>query len=129
MYEPLFSPTLVEKTCLSLQELMHISMTNTYPEKRLQLHDNVLLIGELADVEGLKTRLEFEYAPYIAASETSHESQAKEIKFLKELEYLTAYKSAKNAGYLGAVIALKVIFIVFYNYVEGTCWRFKEFCQ
>lgn len=62
---------------------MHQVVMNVELDKRTNMWDNVLVTGEYAQVSGIKERIEDECKSYLAASETSHESQSKDISFLK----------------------------------------------
>ncbi|KAJ3081810.1 hypothetical protein HK102_002110 [Quaeritorhiza haematococci] len=104
---------------LSLAEAMWMAVSSAdQPDKRLNLWENVLLTGGGCQLKGLKQRLEYEIAPYIAASETSNEFQAKEIKFVRVPEYLTAYKEKQqDVGFVGGIIVAKLTFPDMKNYV------------
>lgn len=58
---------------------------------------------------GCRARLEKEFAQRVAASETSNEFQAKEVKFANLPEYYTAYKERPHdVAYLGASVVARV---------------------
>lgn len=109
--EVLFDPVLAGKPdCIPLPEAMYLAITsNIDPPSRIVLWEAILLTGGVSNIKGLEARLESEIAPFIAASETSNEFQAKEIKFLNVPEYFTVYKEKRaNADYLGSCILAKV---------------------
>jgi hypothetical protein len=64
----------------------------------------------LSTILGFRERLEKEFAVYLAASETSSEFQAKDMKFTKIPEYFLAYREKEaEATYLGSAIVGKVV--------------------
>ncbi|KAI8814929.1 actin family [Cladochytrium replicatum] len=124
--EALFDSALLDppsKDVIRIPELIQVAVHQVPdPDKRLQLWENTLITGGLSLVTGLRERLEYEIAPLIAASETSHETQPKELKFLKIPEYFTAYKEVKgpetdqnrterpqDVAYLGGCIVARML--------------------
>ncbi|KAJ3195770.1 hypothetical protein HK101_011112 [Irineochytrium annulatum] len=110
-HEVFFDPILVGKNMIGLPEALAISIGQATDslEKRLMLWENVLVTGGCCCVKGLKDRLEKDLEVHLAASETAHEFQAKEVKYAKIPEFFAAYKDRGNgAVYLGATIVAKV---------------------
>ncbi|KAJ3063421.1 hypothetical protein HDU98_000773 [Podochytrium sp. JEL0797] len=72
---------------------------------------------------------------YLAASETSNEFQAKDIKYAKLPEYFSAYKEGgADATYLGATITARMVLNspaqhitkADYNELGPSSYRFKQ---
>ncbi|KAL3900566.1 MAG: hypothetical protein SGCHY_001247 [Lobulomycetales sp.] len=115
--EPLFDPTIlkgsdINASKISLAEAMYIAVSNgTDPSNRASLWEGVLLTGGYAKIKGIEGRLETEVAPYISASETSHEFQAKDIAFLRIPEFFTEYKNSPlETAFLGSCMVAKKLF-------------------
>ncbi|KAL2914792.1 hypothetical protein HK105_205723 [Polyrhizophydium stewartii] len=82
----LFHPDLVGKDVIGVHEAIHV-------------------------VISIRERFEKEIAPLIAASETSSEYQAKEIKWLRLPDYLVSFKDRPaEAAFLGGSITAKIVF-------------------
>lgn len=76
------------------------------PKDRSHIWESVILVGGLSEIKNLRDRLEYEMVPFLAASETSHEYQAKEIKFARIPEFYMNYKEKHHlARYLGTVVS------------------------
>jgi actin-related protein len=97
---------------ISLAEAIYKTINdNLEPDRRLPLVENIIVTGGCANIKGIRERLEYECAPYLAASETSNEFQPKEIKFPKIPEYMTSYKETfPFVTYLGCTVVAKVNF-------------------
>ncbi|TPX66978.1 hypothetical protein SpCBS45565_g04079 [Spizellomyces sp. 'palustris'] len=109
----LFDPIAAGKHTLSIQEACYLAVTEACePERRTSLWDNLMLTGGCSLLKGMKQRLEVEIGSLIAASETSNEFQAKDIKWVNMPDYFTAYKDRlQDASYVGASVVAKIIFL------------------
>ncbi|KAH9247736.1 hypothetical protein BASA81_014664 [Batrachochytrium salamandrivorans] len=108
----LFNPELINKEVPGLHEAMHLVVSNSCePEKRLFLWENILLTGGCSLIKGIKERIEAELARLLAASETSSEFQAKDVKWTKLPDYFVEFKDRPcDASFLGGSIAAKLVF-------------------
>ncbi|KAH6584525.1 hypothetical protein BASA61_007425 [Batrachochytrium salamandrivorans] len=62
-------------------------------------------------IKGIKERIEAELARLLAASETSSEFQAKDVKWTKLPDYFVEFKDRPcDASFLGGSIAAKLVF-------------------
>ncbi|KAJ3001310.1 UNVERIFIED_CONTAM: Arp2/3 complex subunit, actin nucleation center, partial [Siphonaria sp. JEL0065] len=107
-FEILFQPHLANLEILGLAEALYtVAMGSTeFLDKRFSLWDSVLLTGGVSVVPGIQERLEQELQVFLCASETGHEFQAKDVKFLRIPEYLSsAFKEGgADAAFLGGVV-------------------------
>ncbi|KAI8849382.1 actin family [Chytridium lagenaria] len=110
-HEILFRPEEAGKTSIGIAEAIFNAVLGAtdFLDKRLALWDNVILTGGVSAVKGLRERLENEILLYLAASETSNEFQAKEIKYVKIPEYFSAFRDRNSdAVYLGGTIVARL---------------------
>jgi actin-related protein len=128
--EPLFCPEILGGE-IGLAEAMYVGvMENIDPMHRMTLWENVVLTGGLSQIKGLSARIESEVAVFISASETSHETQAKDIVFLGIPEFFTEYKGRMvDAGFLGSCMVAKLVFVDSRNYIgKGDYNEFGPSC-
>ncbi|KAI8592567.1 actin family [Geranomyces variabilis] len=97
---------------MGIAEACYLAVTEACEaERRTLLWDSLLVTGGSSALKGLRQRLDREIMQLVAASETSNEFQAKEIKWMGMPDYFTAYKDApSDVTYLGASIVARVIF-------------------
>jgi actin-related protein len=116
--EPLFSPEILDGA-IGLAEAMYVGvMEHVDPLHRPSLWENIVLTGGISQIKGMLARLESEIAVYISASETSHETQAKDIVMAGIPEFFTEYKGAMvDAAFLGASMVAKLVFVDARNYI------------
>ncbi|KAJ3160380.1 Actin-like protein arp9 (SWI/SNF complex component arp9) [Geranomyces michiganensis] len=97
---------------MGIAEACYLAVTEACEaERRTLLWDSLLVTGGSSALKGLRQRLDRELMQLVAASETSNEFQAKEIKWMGMPDYFTAYKDAPNdVTYLGASIVARVVF-------------------
>ncbi len=89
------------------------------PKDRSAVWESTILTGGLCEIKNLRDRLEYELVPFLASSETSHEFQSKEIKYVRIPEFYAGYKdNHRDANYLGAVVLSKLLFMDSRNYVS-----------
>ncbi|KAJ3172816.1 hypothetical protein HDU87_007818 [Geranomyces variabilis] len=97
---------------MGIAEACYLAVTEACEvERRTLLWDSLLVTGGSSALKGLRQRLDREIMQLVAASETSNEFQAKEIKWMGMPDYFTVYKDApSDVTYLGASIVARVIF-------------------
>ncbi|KAI9091435.1 actin family [Phlyctochytrium arcticum] len=109
----LFDPTSFGFASLSVTEAMYLAVAEAGdPPARLTLWDGLLLTGGVSQLRGMRKRLETGLATQIAASETSNEFQAKEVKWVGLPDYFTGFKGRdQDATFVGASIICKIVFL------------------
>ncbi|KAJ3114427.1 Alpha-centractin [Phlyctochytrium bullatum] len=123
-FEYLFDPQSAGLFSIGFAEAIFTSVQSSTDllDKRLALWDNIILTGGSSVVKGTYTgsinvlivgkgfreRLEHELSVFLAASETSSEFQAKEMKYLKIPEYFSNFRDKpEDLVYLGGTIVAK----------------------
>ncbi|KAI8914484.1 actin family [Gorgonomyces haynaldii] len=112
--EVLFDTSLINQPhALTVQEALYLCVTKSCEaDKRLLMWESLILTGGSSLIKGMKTRIEKEAGQQIAVSETSNESQAKEVKWQRLPAYLMTYQERPHQmSFLGGAIVAKVVFL------------------
>ncbi|KAJ3125452.1 general RNA polymerase II transcription factor [Nowakowskiella sp. JEL0407] len=95
--EVLFNPALINKESLNIVDAVYVAISNTLDIDRRVYWEKIVLTGGLSQVKGIKDRIEYEGARYIASSVLANELQPKDLKFAKIPEYFSAYIEQADA--------------------------------
>lgn len=112
VFDPLFSPELLNLETMSFPEAIRLSAMNCEPpEIRPKLWENIVVAGGCCHTAGLNKRIKAELQLYLPQSDNAGDNQPRQLNFLRIPDYFTVLKDKQYQQYstwLGAEIIAKV---------------------